>query len=394
MTYLDYGIEIVNILRKNGYSAYVVGGTVRDIYIGREVNDIDITTNARPNDVIKLFDKVVKTGIRYGTVTIIRADYKYEVTTFRKETTYLNNRKPDGIIFSDKIEEDLVRRDFTMNALVMDNDLKIIDYVNGKYDIDNKIIRAIGDPIVRFEEDALRMLRAFYFVSKLGFDIEIETLNAIKECKELINNISIERIKMEIAKLFNGKYVDKALKYLIETEFDSTLKLYTNGIKYIYNSKIRPNLDEFYLICFYLNGQVEDYRFSKIELQWYKDVYNLLCLGDEDYNRLIVYSNGLDICLTANKVAVLLGITRNKESEIKTIYEQLPITKTCDLVFKGQDILQLTDLKNAEVIGQIVDETKFNVIMGILENDYDILKEFALNMIKELEWYEKRDNKN
>ncbi len=384
MTYLDYGIEIVNILRKSGYDSYIVGGTVRDIYIGREVNDIDITTNARPSDIIKLFDKVVKTGIRFGTVTIIKDDYKYEVTTFRKETTYLNNRKPDGITFSDKVEEDLVRRDFTMNALLMDNTLEIIDYINGKSDIDNKIIRAIGNPIARFEEDALRMLRAFYFVSKLGFDIEIETLDAIKECKELINNISIERIKMEIGKIFNGQYVDKTLKYLIETRFHSALSLYTKGIEYVYNANIRPNLDEFYLICFYLNGQVEDYRFSKIELQWYKDVYNLLCLGDEDYNRLIVYSNGLDICLAANKVAILLGIASNKESEIEAIYNELPITKTCDLVFKGQDILQLTELKNAEVIGQIVDEIKFNVIMGILNNDYEVLKEFAMNMIKEL----------
>ncbi len=385
MTYLDYGIEILKVLKSNGYDAFIVGGTVRDIYIGKEANDIDITTNAKPNDVIKLFDKVVKTGIRFGTVTIIKDEYKYEVTTFRKETTYINNRKPDGVIYSNKVEEDLIRRDFTMNALLMDTNKEIIDNINGKDDINNKIIRAIGNPIVRFEEDALRMLRAFYFVAKLGFDIEIETLNAIKKSKELINNISIERIKIEIAKIFSGQHTEKALKYLIETDFHCELKLYTKGIEYVYNNKLQPNLDEFYLICFYLNESVDDYRFSKIELKWYKDVYNLLYIEDEDYNRLIVYSNGLDICLAANNVAVLLGIASDKEDQIRKIYSELPITKTCDLVFKGQDILSLTDLKNAETIGDIVDDIKFNVIMGIIDNEYEALKEFALNRIKELE---------
>ncbi len=394
MTYLDGGIEILNVLIKNGYDAYIVGGAIRDLYIGSDVNDIDINTNARPNDVIRLFDKVVKTGIRFGTVTVIENNYKYEVTTFRKETTYLNNRKPESITYSKKVEEDIIRRDFTMNALLMDANKEIIDYVNGKDDIDKRIIRAIGESKIRFEEDSLRMLRAFYFVSKLGFDIEDKTLAAIKECKELINNISIERIKMEIAKIFSGKYMNKALKYLIETDFHKVLKLYTKGLEYVYNNSIEPGLDEFYSICFYLNGIVyEDYRFSKIELKWYKDIHNLLSIGDEPYNRLILYSNGLDICLNANRVAVLLGISSNKENQIKNIYNDLPITKTCDLAFKGQDILQLTDIKNAEVIGIIVDDIKFNVIMGILDNEYEVLKEFALETIKELDKHEKRDSK-
>ncbi len=386
MDYLDNGIEILKTLEENGYSAYIVGGSVRDIYIGREVNDIDITTNAKPNEVIDLFDKVVKTGIRFGTVTIIEGNFKYEVTTYRKETAYLNNRKPDGITFSDSVNEDVVRRDFTMNALLMDKNNEIIDYVNGKEDINNNTIRAIGNPSIRFEEDALRMLRAFYFVSKLGFDIDEKTLSAIKKCKELINNISIERIKLEMSKILYGKYLNKALNYMIETGFYKVLKLYSDGIKYVCEKQLEPELDEFYSICFYLNGYVEeDYRFSKIELKWYKDINNLLSIGDEPFNRLILYSNGLDLCLDANKIAMMLGISSNKQEAIKKIYGELPITKTCDLVFKGQDILQLTDLENAEVIGIIVDDIKFNVIMGTLDNEYEVLKEFALNKIKELE---------
>ncbi len=386
MSYFEYAIRILEVLKKNGHEAYLVGGSVRDICLNRDINDIDITTSARPNEVIDLFDKVVKTGIRFGTVTIIINEFKYEVTTFRKETTYLNNRKPAAVKYSKSVEEDVIRRDFTMNALLMDTNEKIIDLVNGKNDIDNKLIKAIGEPSKRFEEDALRMLRAFYFVSKLGFEIEKNTLNAITYNKDLINNISIERVKMEMAKIIEGSYLNKALELIIETGFDGVLELYSKGIRYVYNSRLKPNLDQFYSICFYLNGNVDtEFRFSKIELQWYKDIHNLLSIGDEPYNRLILYSNGLDLCLDANKIAVMLGISDDKQTQINDIYKELPITKTCDLVFKGQDILQLTNIKNAEVIGQIVDDIKFNVIMGILDNDYEILKRFALERVKELD---------
>ena len=195
-------IDILKIFNQNGYEAYFVGGCVRDYLLGEDFSDIDITTNALPDEVKKVFRKSIDTGIQHGTVTILVNGDSYEVTTFRTEEDYTNHRSPEKVEFVSNLREDLDRRDFTINAMALDYNGKLFDYHNGDSDLSSKIIRTVNNPNERFYEDALRMLRAFRFSSKLSFEIENNTLNAIKKNAELIKFVSIERIVNEFKKLY------------------------------------------------------------------------------------------------------------------------------------------------------------------------------------------------
>lgn len=184
-----------------GHSAYCVGGAVRDLLLGKTPYDFDVTTSATPDEVKSIFTKTIDTGIKHGTVTVLVDGEAIEVTTFRADGDYLDFRKPESVTLVKDVSEDLSRRDFTINALCYNHDEGLIDLFGGVNDLNNKIIRAIGDAEKRFREDALRILRAVRFSAQLGFEIEQETKNAIKKCAPLVKNLSVERIISEIDKI-------------------------------------------------------------------------------------------------------------------------------------------------------------------------------------------------
>ncbi len=196
---------ILNKLSLNGYDAYIVGGCVRDSLIGRVPSDWDICTNAKPEDVIELFDssgyKTVETGLRHGTVTIIIADEHFEVTTFRMDGEYLDGRRPDNVEFTDDIAKDLSRRDFTINAMAYNKEEGLIDPYNGLDYLNSRVVRCVGNPNERFQEDGLRMLRAIRFASQLGFKIDRDTAVSITDNRKLLKCISQERIREELNKI-------------------------------------------------------------------------------------------------------------------------------------------------------------------------------------------------
>ena len=198
---------IISRLNQHGYAAYVVGGSVRDSLIGRELGDFDITTSALPERTKELFPeyKTIDTGIRHGTVTLVIDKVPYEVTTYRIDGDYRDNRHPDSVTFTDDLREDLKRRDFTVNAMCYNSTEGLVDMFSGREDAEGRIIRAVGDPALRFEEDALRILRALRFSSVLDFDVEEETANAARDKKHLLSGVSSERIYTEIKKLILGK---------------------------------------------------------------------------------------------------------------------------------------------------------------------------------------------
>lgn len=214
-------IDILKIFNKNGYEAYFVGGCVRDYLLGEEFSDIDITTNALPEEVKKIFRKSIDTGIQHGTVTILVNGEGYEVTTFRTEDEYINHRSPEKVEFVSNLREDLDRRDFTINAMALDSNGILFDYHNGEKDLSSEVIRTVNNPNDRFYEDALRMLRAFRFSSKLGFEIEYDTLEAIKRNAELIKFVSIERIVNEFKKLLSGKGNLRSLELLLDSKLNN-----------------------------------------------------------------------------------------------------------------------------------------------------------------------------
>ncbi len=211
-----YVQRILDMLTKSGFEAYIVGGCVRDSLMNIVPHDYDICTNAMPSETEEVFKdfRVIETGIEHGTVTVISEDIPVEITTYRVDGKYDDNRHPKQVLFVRNIKEDLSRRDFTVNAMAYNQQSGLIDFFDGRNDIQNKIIRCVGEPEVRFEEDALRILRALRFSSTLGFEIDNATGKAIFEKRELLKNISAERIRDESDKLIMGRNVfDVMTKY-------------------------------------------------------------------------------------------------------------------------------------------------------------------------------------
>ena len=210
-------LYIVKALKAGGAKAYVVGGGIRDLLMGKPVYDWDITTDASPEEVEKIFskDKVIPTGIKYGTVTIILDTGEFEVTTFRQDELYSDGRRPDKVTYTKSIEEDLKRRDFTVNAIAYDPvEDKLIDISKGQEDIKKKLIRAVGDPAKRFREDGLRCLRACRFAAKLGFEIEKKTLSAIPKTLDIFKKVSPERIHDELMKMMTAEKPSIGIEYM------------------------------------------------------------------------------------------------------------------------------------------------------------------------------------
>lgn len=197
--------KIICNLESNGYEAYIVGGAVRDALLNKKPGDYDIATSAPPEVITKLFEKTAPTGIAHGTVTVIVDEIPTEVTTYRSDGKYSNNRSPDNVCFLKNINEDLSRRDFTINAMAYNPKTGIIDLFDGKTDLNNKIIRTVGNPEIRFREDALRILRAVRFACNLNFKIEDNSKQAATEFSHLLGNISGERIYCELAKTLQSQ---------------------------------------------------------------------------------------------------------------------------------------------------------------------------------------------
>ena len=193
--------KVIQTLHGAGFSAYAVGGCVRDSLLGICAHDFDVTTSAKPEQVKQLFHNTIDTGIAHGTVTVMVDSEPIEVTTYRSDGKYLDNRKPQNVTLVTDVRDDLARRDFTVNALCYNDKEGLLDLFGGTQDLNNKIIRAIGNPTERFCEDALRILRAVRFSAQLGFAIEENTIEAIKSCAHLVKNLSVERIAAELDKI-------------------------------------------------------------------------------------------------------------------------------------------------------------------------------------------------
>ena len=233
--------KIIEIIEKAGYEAYAVGGCVRDSLLLRNPNDWDITTSAKPEKVKELFKKTIDTGIEHGTVTVMMHHVGYEVTTYRIDGEYEDARHPKNVTFTSNLIEDLKRRDFTINAMAYNDRSGIVDAFDGISDLEKGIIRAVGNPRERFDEDALRMMRAVRFSAQLGYSIEEDTKKAIKELSPNLQKISAERIQVELVKLVSSDHPEK-MRDLYETgitavilpEFDKAMVTAQNNPHHCY----------------------------------------------------------------------------------------------------------------------------------------------------------------
>jgi tRNA nucleotidyltransferase (CCA-adding enzyme) len=382
------GIEVLNRLEAAGHTAVFVGGFVRDFLLGTPSADIDIATSATPTQIKTVFEKTKDTGVRYGTVTVFCGEFRFEVTTFRTEGTYLDARHPEAVTYALRLEDDLARRDFTINAIAMDKSGKIHDLVGGTDDLAKRTIRAIGNPQIRFQEDALRMLRAFRFVAKLGFVIDDSTKQAITRQRALLRQLPTERMLDELKTMFKGPYVSVALQEMRSCQIDDVFLEWSEGIRvFAAAPNLHPEPETFFAVSFLRAGGTipENWRFSNREKGRILRLIDLIQVTEQEaFTPMLLYCYGLELCLQAELANAAMQHRTPRTEAIRTRYEALPIRRTCDLVFKGDDILQQTGVKNARIIGQVIEEMIDAVLNGAIPNERTPLAEFALRRIETL----------
>lgn len=234
--------QIINTITEAGFEAYAVGGCVRDSILGREPDDWDITTSAKPEQVKALFRRTIDTGIQHGTVTVMLDKEGFEVTTYRIDGKYEDSRHPKEVTFTPNLQEDLKRRDFTINAMAYNEQTGIVDLFGGLADIEAGIIRCVGDARARFGEDALRMMRAIRFSAQLGYQMEEQTREAIKELAPSLQKISAERVQVELVKLLVSPHPDyiraayeTGITAVVLPEWDDTMHTEQNHPHHCYN---------------------------------------------------------------------------------------------------------------------------------------------------------------
>ncbi len=381
----ENGKLILKQLNDSGYEAYFVGGVVRDQLLNRPTSDIDITTNATPPQVQAIFDKTILTGKAFGTITVLIDKIPYEVTTYRHDMKYDNHRHPTNIKFAKTLKDDLSRRDFTINQLTMDVDGNVYDYFNGKQDLTAKIIQTIGNPYKRFEEDALRILRAFRFAATLAFTIEDNTLNAIKDTTHLIRKISTERVQDELFKLLNGDSTAYVIDKIIETNTHKALYL-EKGFLTLNTLKTNDyNATE----ALVMMQKDEAFPFDKYHFsnKLIKHIQTITQLHQATYKKgftpMQVFSYELDDVLRANRVNILRGDIDRKKS-IYALNDTLPIKTPKSLAFKGNDIKKHLDLDTNAQISTILHALITSVVSGEVENDFTTLKTHAKKILKDL----------
>ena len=373
----------INILEKfneAGYEAYFVGGCVRDYLLNDDFSDIDITTNALPDEVKKIFRKSIDTGIQHGTVTILINGDSFEVTTFRTEDDYIDHRTPEKVEFVSDLKEDLDRRDFTINAMALDSKGELYDYHCGEKDLRNKIIKTVNNPNERFFEDALRMLRAFRFSSKLGFEIEENTLKAIKNNAELIKFVSIERIVNEFRKLLTGKGNKRSLELLL----DSKLNNYIPFLDEI--SKIIDFSNYNFCQSLYILSKINDISFEKLkELKLSNKEIKQVKIY-EKINKDFISNIPLEIILYNYDIEDVTFIASySKYYDMEDIEKiKLPIESFNDIAITSMEIISIIDKPAGPWIKEIIKKLEEDILLSKIDNRRKDILDFLIKI---------RDNK-
>jgi len=384
--------EILEILNQQGYQAYIVGGAVRDVLLGKQPVDYDIATSALPEEVLSLFSSFhcIETGIKHGTITVINQKHPIEITTFRKDSNYLDHRHPHTVTFVATLKQDIARRDFTINGLAYHPEEGFVDYCSGVYDLLMRVIRCIGNPHERFQEDALRILRAMRFASVLSFKIESDTSKAILEESNLLEYIAQERITHEFNRLLMGK---KAVSILNE---------YACILKYVIKKELSCFLlpedlfkeeDELWLrllLFFHFSKQsVESVNDILKKMKYPKDIIKqvLSILKRKEYSYRDPYSLTYLIAETdISYVRQLLlfqyrsNILESEEyQKLLQQVNEIEKKKICcsikDLAINGHDILSIERIQK-EKVKDILQDCLYCVIENKLENKKEILMDY------------------
>ncbi|MEH6907446.1 CCA tRNA nucleotidyltransferase [Neobacillus drentensis] len=384
---------VLKKLEDAGFEAYFVGGSVRDFLLNREINDVDIATSATPDEVKRIFPKTVDIGIEHGTVLVLVNNGEYEITTFRTESEYQDYRRPKEVSFIRSLKEDLQRRDFTMNAIAMDRNRKLIDPFNGYQAILERIIQTVGSPNDRFQEDALRMMRAVRFVSQLSFQIENETIQALTKLVHLLDNIAVERKRAEFEKLLIGKNKNNALKILLDANIHSflpDLKEQRQQLEKLisFNSTNLNKNEMWSLLIYCLNLQpkeielfLKEWRLALKDIREIQLVVHFLSKRlEQDWSIYDLYSAGRDHILSTEKLYQII----NGNNEVESIehwlklYENLPIKERSEMNVTGNDVMAWFNKRGGPWLKETLLTIEENILAGKLENDIEKIKEWLM----------------
>ena len=376
----DAAAFVIGKIEEVGFEAVVVGGAVRDYYLQKAMHDIDIATSATPQEVKAIFTQTVDVGIEHGTVLVLDGAEPIEVTTYRTEGTYKDHRRPDEVVFVRTLRDDMQRRDFTMNAMALTKDFRMIDYYGGAADIEAKLIRAVGDASSRFEEDALRMLRAIRFAAQLGFSIEATTFAAIRAHAATIKKISIERIDMELAKLFVSNYAPLGIQLLIESGLAAHLTGEWNAADWqLFSSK---NADVGWAYVAYLNEQCEpfiliQYKCSNKTKQFAKQVLEASQALEDGWTALHAFTFDEVVIETAHHFRSWQHETLDQTLEQLLMQKRtLPIATKEDLAVTGHDFIKWADQKSGPWLKDALQQALEAVLEGRIANEQQQLKDW------------------
>jgi len=370
--------SVIEQLENEGFEAVIVGGAVRDAILGRPAHDVDVATNAMPDEVKAVFNHTVDIGIQHGTILVIVPAGSVEVTTYRTDGEYTDHRRPEEVQFVRSLKDDLQRRDFTMNAIAMRRDGSFVDFYGGHQDIEAGVIRAVGDAQKRFSEDALRMLRAVRFSAQLGFLIESETLEAMQDKADTISWIAKERIKAELDKLWVGKDVFNGIRKLEE----SNLVNYLSGTFQADDWSKFNTQDKLLGWAYFavLQGDhwrevLGDYRLSNKEKAFVKAVLAALKALKNGWTSMDYFSHTQQELETACYFAELRQLDVQKpQQSIKEIQSKLPIRHKQELNVNGTDLLKWSGKKGGPWIKEALQVMLEAVVNGELQNDRQQIK--------------------
>lgn len=384
-------LPVIKEINRHGYEAYFVGGSVRDVILHQTIHDVDIATSAFPEEIKEIFPRTIDVGIEHGTVLVLYNQDQYEITTFRTESTYQDYRRPDKVTFVRTLEEDLKRRDFTMNALAMTPEGEVVDLFEGIESIHAKEIKAVGNPDERFSEDALRMMRALRFASQLDFNIEVKTEEAITKNHLLLEKIAIERIYIEWVKLLMGAHRKKGLRPFIETNcYKCCPKLSNKKDELMRFSDVNPTMiltsEELAWSCLLISLKETSVRSFLTKWKASKRLSTVVSQVVMYYNQRLekewdeqsLYDAGVEVISLVEQTRLFFGLP-NDETMYLEKYHQLPIKSIADLSISGRDILSFIDKKPGPWLGEILMFSEKQVLNGYWKNE----KDFLLEKIKE-----------
>lgn len=358
---LEKSLEVLKVIQSKGFQAYLVGGFVRDYILNKESLDVDICTSATPKDLKEIFNNINIPEERYGSITLHYKKVRFEITTFRIDLNYINNRYPSEIAYTDDLLLDLKRRDFTMNTICMDSEGKVIDLLNNVEDIKNKVISTVAEPNITLSNDALRILRAIRFSTTLDFKIDKNLSKAIIKNKKLVKNLSFFRKKEELSKIFSSPNVKKGILLLKNYKMTKILEL-----KNLKNIKITSDIMGIWVQV----GPSKKYPFTSTEKKALIELEELI--KGKSLTPKQLYKYGPYICSIAGEI---LGVSKEK---IYEIYEGLTIYNKKDIKINIEEIIKILNLEKKALLKTIIRDLEQLIISKTLDNDEEKIKEYII----------------